>query len=336
MRQLFNVGQEIISQDLNTLQSRLERGIYDRIFYELMGRNKDSFFQDSFSATRLDSLSVLIKSGLGFQDQNTGTSEPLRKPIVSDVDVTVGIDTPDSSDPRIDLICVKADRFNAETENRKFKDEFTDSISTQNFTIATDWKADINYVAGTPASTPSAPAVPSGYIAILEIYVSASTGIAVSGALTDKRSLLPFANALTDTGSSEYDAIVGVVGTDQGANYGDLKSALDNALDGWKILVLRDESIDAIPVVNNDKVEIVFKRGVTLSKGTADTGLQIDGNDCKVVNSRFLDFDTSGDYGIIVSNGSLRTYLDAPRFNNCDSNINNLGTETYINVQYTE
>lgn len=336
MRQNFNVGQEIISQDLNSLQSRLERGIYDRIIYELMGRKANAFFQDSFSATRLSSLSVLISSGVGFQNQDTGTADPLRKPIVSDVDLTVNIDTPDSSNPRIDIIAVKAGRFNSQTEERKFKDEFTDEISTQNFTVATDWKADLVYVAGTPAGSPTVPATPAGYISILEISVSASTGIAASGALTDKRALLPFANSITETGSSDYDAIVGNVGTDQGANYADLKSALDNAEDGWKILVLRDQTIDTIPVVLNDKIEIVFKRGVTFTKGTAVAGLQIDGNDCKVVNSRFLNFNTVGDYGIIVSVGALRSYLDAPRFNNCDSNINDLGTETYINVEYTE
>lgn len=336
MRQQFNVGQEIVSEDLNTLQSRLERGSYDRIIYELMGRKSNAFFQDGFLVSRISSVSVQVKSGLGFQVADTGTKDPVRKPLVLDSDFTVNIDTPDSSNPRIDIICVKYNRFNTETESRKFKDEFTDAISTQNFTVATDWRADINYVAGTPASSPSAPATPAGYIKIAEITVSASTGIAVSGAISDSRSKLPIATSVTSTGNAEYDAIVGDIGVDQGATYADLKSALDNASDGWKILVLNDEEIDTIPVVLNDKVEIVFKRGVTFSKGTAVAGLQIDGNDCKVVNARFLDFDTGGDFGILISSGALRTYLDAPRFNNCDGNVDDNGTQTYINVEYTE
>lgn len=336
MRQNFNVGQEIISEDLNSLQSRLERGIYDRIIYEMIGRNSNAFFQDGFLVSRISATSVQLKAGLGFQNADTGTDNPLRKPVVLDSDQTVNIDTPDSSNARIDIICVKHGRFNSESENRKFKDEFTDEITTQAFTVATDWKSEVLYISGTPDVTPSVPATPSGYLKIAELTVSASTGIAVSGAISDTRSKLPTSTGINRTGSVQYDAVVGQIGVDQGANFSDLKSALDNAQDGWKILVLRDESIDSIPVVNNNKIEIIFKRGVTFSKGTAVAGLQIDGNDCKVVNSRFLNFSTSADYGIIVSGGTLRTYLDAPRFNNCDGNINNLGTQTYINVEYTE
>lgn len=336
MRQYFNTGQEIVSEDLNTIQSRLERGLYDRILYELMGRKTNAFFQDGFIVNRISSVSVQVKAGLGFQVADTGTKDPIRKPLALDADSTINIDTPDSSDDRIDIISVKHNRFNSEAENRKFKDEFTDVISTQNFTIATDWKADVLYTVGTPSGSPAAPSTPSGYIKIAEIYVTASTGIAVSGAITDTRNKLPTATGINSTGSSEYDAIVGLVGTDQGATHADLKAALDNASDGWKILVLRDETINTIPVVLNDKIEVVFKRGVTLSKGSAVAGLQIDGNDCKITNARLLDFDTPGDFGIIVSSGALRTILDAPRFNNCDGNIDDSGTQTFVNVEYTE
>lgn len=336
MRQNFNIGQEIISEDLNSLQGRLERGIYDRIIYEILGRRTDGFFKDGFFVSRVSSTSLLISAGLGFQSIDTGTKEPVKKPLVLDSNETINIDTPDSSNPRIDIICIKHNRFNSESESRKFKDEFTDTISTQNFTVSTDWKADILYVAGTPSGSPATPATPAGYIKVSEILVSASTGIAVTGAITDTRSILPTATGLTSTGSEEYDAIVGDLSLDQGANYSDLKSALDNASDGWKILVLRDEVINTIPVVLNNKIEIVFKRGVTFSKGTAVAGIQIDGDDCKITNGRFLDFDTSGDFGVVISSGALRTYLDAPRFNNCDANVDNQGSQTYINVEYVE
>jgi len=336
MRQLFNVGQEIVSEDLNSLQGRLERGIYDRIVYEILGRKSNGFFQDGFSITRLSSVSVLVNAGLGFQLADTGTKEPIKKPLVLDADQTINIDTPDSSNPRIDIIVVKHNRFNSETENRKFKDEFTDTISTQAFTVSTDWKADVLYVAGIAAGSPVAPAIPSGYIKICEMYVSASVGIVNQAAITDSRAILPVANALTATGSSEYDAIVGTIGVDQGANYSNLKAALDNAADGWKILVLRDETINTLPIVLTNKTEIVFKRGVTFTKGSANAGLQVNGNDCKIVNARMKDFDTAGDFGIKINTGALRTYLDAPRFNNCDGNIQNNGTDSYINVEYTE
>lgn len=336
MNQNFAVGQEIISQDLNDLQSRLERGIYDRIIYEILGRNTNGFFKDGFKVLYQSSTAVTIKAGLGFQSIDTGTKVPVKKPLANDADVTQNIDTPNSSNPRIDIICVRHGRYNAEAESRKFKDEFSDTITTQSTTVATDWRREINYVAGTPAGSPSAPATPAGYVKIAEILVAASTGIANQASITDSRSLLPIATSITDTGSSEYDAIVGLSGTDQGVTHSTLKAALDNASDGWKILVLRSETLNAIPVVLNNKIEIVFKRGVTLTKGTAVKALQIDGNDCKVSGFRAASFNTAGDKGIHVSVGALRTVIDAPRFLDCDTNIDDDGTNTFVNVEYDE
>jgi hypothetical protein len=336
MRQQFNVGQEIISQDLNSLQSRLERGIYDRILYQLMGRRQNAFFKDSFNVLRQSSFSFTVLQGLGFQTISTDPKEPDRKPLVRDADVTIAIDTPDSSNPRIDIVVVRHGRFNAVTESRKFKDEFTDAITNQNFTVATDWQAELQYIAGAPAGSPVAPATPSGWIKVAEILVSTSVGIVDQSSITDTRSPLPFATSLTDTGSSEYDAIVGQVGIDQGANFGTLKAALDNAQDGWKILVLRSETLSAIPAVLNDNIEVVFKRGVTLTKGSVSRGLRVDGEDCKIVGGRFSGFNVGGDAGIEVSATAKRTVIEAPRFDDCDSTVIDNGLDTYSSILFVE
>jgi hypothetical protein len=50
MRQQFNVGQEIVSQDFNDLQSRGERFLLDQIIYELLQKKSDGFFQNAMSA----------------------------------------------------------------------------------------------------------------------------------------------------------------------------------------------------------------------------------------------------------------------------------------------
>lgn len=336
MRQNFSLGQEIIAEDMNSIQSRLERGVYDRIIYELISRKSNGFFQDGFSVVRTSSIAVDVKAGLGFLEEDTGTKDPFRKPVVLDADDSISIDTPDATNPRIDIICVKSDRVNSETENRKFKDEFVDTISTQNFVISTDWSADINYVVGVAAASPSAPAVPAGYVKIAELAVAANTGIPASGGVTDFRALLPIATSTSITGTPDYDAIVGDAATDQGVTHSTLQAALSDAQAGWKILVLQDQTINTTPVVADNNVEIVFKRGVSMIKGAANDGLQIDGNDCKVTNARFSSFNVGGDNGVVVSGGALRTYLDAPRFNDCDTNIDDSGTQTYVNVEYTE
>lgn len=335
MRQQFNVGQEIVSEDLNSLQSRLERGIYDRIIYELINRKSDGFFQDGLKVVYQSSLEFVVKKGLGFQTADTGTKNPVKKPVVLDADVTMQINTPDSSNGRIDLLVVKASRFDAESENRKFKDEFTDTVTTQATVVATDWKADIVYVPGTPSGSPVAPAIPAGYMLVCSINVSASTGIADQAALEDERTLLPFAITTSATGSNEYDAVVGNV-LMAGVTHGDLKSALDNASDGWKILILESEEIDTTPVVTKNDIELVFKRGATLEKGLAAIGLQVNGNDCKIVNARFLNFSVGGDNGLRINTGALRTYVQGARFANCATNTNDLGTQSFIDVEFTE
>jgi hypothetical protein len=335
MRQNFNSGQEIVYQDFIDIQSRGERLLLDRVIYELLQRKSDGFFQDSLSAVFQNSTSVLIKSGLGYITEDTGSKEPIRKPLYLATDQTVNLDTPDVSNPRVDIVCVKWKRSDVESENRKYKDEFTDNITTQSFVVATDWDVEVNYIAGTPAGSPVAPAVPAGYIKVCEMAVAASVGMSDQTSVTDSRSLLPLLGSASVTGSNEYDKVVGDTAL-VGVTHSSLKLALDNASDGEKILVLADETIDTIPVVLNNNIEIVFKRGVTLSRGTTTSGLQIDGNDCKLVNARFSGFSTVGDKAVIVSSGALRTYLDAPRFLNCDTNIDDQGTETFIPVSYSE
>jgi len=171
---------------------------------------------------------------------------------------------------------------------------------------------------------------------VAEILVSTSVGIVDQSSITDTRSPLPFATSLTDTGSSEYDAIVGQVGIDQGANFGTLKAALDNAQDGWKILVLRSETLSAIPAVLNDNIEVVFKRGVTLTKGSVSRGLRVDGEDCKIVGGRFSGFNVGGDAGIEVSATAKRTVIEAPRFDDCDSTVIDNGLDTYSSILFVE
>lgn len=335
MRQIFSSGQEVVFGDHNDMQSRAERLLFDKVIYELLQRKSDGFFQDGLSGVFSNSTTLNLKAGFGYMTDDTGSKDPTKKPLALAVDTAVSLDTPDVSNPRIDIVAVKWKRTVAETDTRKFKDEFTELISNQSFDIADDWDVDISYVAGTPAGSPSAPATPAGYTKVCEMAVAASTGMASQASITDFRSLLPLCGSSSLTGSPEYDKVVGDTSL-VGVTHSSLKLALDNALDGEKILVLQDETINTTPVVTKNNIEIVFKRGVTFTKGSALIGLQIDGNDCKLLNARFTLFSTVGDKGVLVSGGSLRSYLDAPRFLNCDTNIDDQGTETFIPVSYSE
>lgn len=325
-RQNFGIGQEIISADLNKIAARLERGMYDYVVHQLMGRKSDAFFLDSFGASFVDSATILIKAGMGFQNITTDSAEPVNKPLFREDPVVANFDAPDASNPRIDIVVVKAALIDGETVTRKYKDAETQEISDRTFVNSTAWQAEILVVTGTAAAAPVAPAVPAGYLLIQTVLVSAATGIADQAAITDNRTLLPICTSTTTTGSNEYDAIVG--STPQ-SNYATLEAALTASQDGWKILVLEDESIDtgSIPTVTKNNIEIVFKSGVTFSKGTASIGLIIQGDYFKIVNGRFADFSTGGDFGIRVDGATYAT-ITGVRYNNCDGTADNQGTNT--------
>lgn len=336
-RQNFNDGQEILFSDLNTISSRIEKLMYDRVFLELLQRKKNSFFGDSFKVIFTGATAATVKKGIGFQEDLTVVqAEPVQRPLFRAADVNINFAAPDSSDDRIDIVVVKHSLVDGVTGSRKFKDNSTQVITNETLVLEKDWEAIINVITGTPAGSPVAPSVPAGFLKVGTALITASVGMANQSNITDNRSLLPFASSASPTAGEEWDSIVGDTAI-IGVNQPDLKTALDNGAIGHKILVLRDEALTAIPQVNFAKMEIHFKRGVTFSKSGVTTGLKISANDCRIVGGRWLDFDTAGDEGIQVDGGVLRTVFEGgPRFNNCDTNIDDSGTDTYIPIDFTE
>ena len=331
-RQQWTSGQEITFDDLNSASARIEKGIFDRIIYELLGRKENGFFQDSFRVIHTGSTTVNIKSGLGFiSDAQDNTMEPRRKPIVADSDIPLSLNTPDSGHPRTDIVCIKDRRVDGDSETRRFKPDDSNDPVDRVFVVSTDYGSDVRYVAGAPSAAPVTPDIPDGYIKIAELSVAASTGLSGQGAIKDTRVLLPYSVSINPTGSESYDAVVGTAGL-QGVNYNDLKAALDNAEDGWKILVISDQVLNAVPAINNNYVEIEFKKNVTVS-GTPSTGLQINGSNCKVTNGRFHNFNGAGRSGILIDSGADQTVLEYPAFRNCTANIDDKSETTYVNVE---
>lgn len=191
-RRFWNDGQEVVFQDFNAQSLALERELYDRVVHELVGRVADGFFGESFKVEFASGTSVTVRAGSGFQTDNTQTSpNPVKRPLYLASDDSVSISSPDASLDRIDLITVQALEVNELTESRKFKDEITEVVSNQNLVVQKDWGANIVVVAGTPAASPVAPALPAGYLKLAEVYVTAVTGIANSSAITDSRAPLP-------------------------------------------------------------------------------------------------------------------------------------------------
>ena len=321
-RQNFNDGQEIIYQDLNKINSRTERLVFDKVLFELIGRSQEGFFQDSFKVSRISNTSVSVSSGLGFQLNATDDYEPDMKPIVLDANSTQIIPTANPTDDRIDLIVVKSELVNGASETRKFKDAFTELISNQSMLVNKLWSASFQVVSGTPDPSPVKPSVPAGYIELAEILVEAANGVVSESNVTDSRELLPLAASVGATGSREWDAVVGDSSL-LGVTHETLKAALDDSgiLAGSKILVLRDETISNTPSIDKNDIELVFKPGVTFTKGTSLKGLIVNANGCRVKGARFADFSTGGDIGIEIAAGKVYNFVNENRFSNCDTSI---------------
>lgn len=334
-RQQWNDGQEIIFQDLNKLQSRIYKSFFDDVIFELMRRKVNGFFNDSFKVLFTGATSAQVSKGLGFMTVSGGLAEePIQQALFRPANVAVAFSTPDNTDPRIDIVVTQPAIVDKDTESRKFKDDGTGNITNENLVVTNKDEAEFSVVAGTPDASPVAPAVPAGFLKISTHLINATTGMANQSDITDERSLLPLIGSPTATGSENYNRISGdtsLVGvTDE-----DLATALGNAVAGDKILVIRSETIDSIPDVILNNIEIVFKRGVVFTKGSATVGLRITGNDCLVLNGHFKDFSTGGDKGIDVVAAANRTILERSRYDNCNTNLADAGTDTFNNNEAT-
>lgn len=184
----INDGQEILFGDLNNIAAAIEKELLDRLGYELGNRQSDFVFQDSFLVSYVNSTTVSVRNGIGVQTDGTQVDpEPTKRLLYLGVTTNKTISTPDPTNPRIDLICIRANRATIATASRNFKDATSGVVSSVSMDIETDWAADLLVVAGTPAGSPSAPAVPAGYIKVAELTVAATTGMAGTASVADKR-----------------------------------------------------------------------------------------------------------------------------------------------------
>jgi post-segregation antitoxin (ccd killing protein) len=316
-------GQEILHGDLNKISVLLERELYDRILRELMNRQVDAFFKGSFLVSRVSGTSISVAAGLGIQyDSSQVSPEPNYRPIYRSAAVPFNITTPHATNPRIDIVCVKAARAATLNVSRKFKSAFDSTISNQNTDVETDWQADVIVTAGTPAPSPTAPATPAGYIKIAEIAVTAVTGIAASGAIADKRTVISHGNG--------FDITVGSNG-----DYPTLAAAVAAAAAGARILVLSSEALASTVVLSNANVEIVMKPGVVLSDSGAGTGIRLSASGCRVKGGRFSGFTVQA---ILIDAGSNYSIIGETRFaSTCAASVtdNNGKTSIYGTIDET-
>lgn len=268
----FEDGSEIVIEDFNSISKAMQRELYDRLAYELIQRSEDAFFDDSFLVSYASANSIVVKKGLGFQTDATQVSpEPRVRPLYLSADSNQLIEAPDVTNDRIDLVCIKHDKYDELTGSRKVKDAISNIISTETLVVQQDWQAEILLVAGTPNVSPVAPATPAGYIAIAEIEVTAVSGISGPGAITDLRSIVPIG------GGIQLNTL-GKVRVTAGASVplATLISDIDNLLKfGYQEYTdFEDLSSDpAAPTAASNKKRFYCKNGVFYFRDEAPGGL---------------------------------------------------------------
>lgn len=188
-RKIVADGGELVLEDFDVISAALELELYDRVLFHMMGNQENFCFGNSFKVAYASGTSVTVEPGTGFQtDEDQEDPEPQKRLLYLAAQATKTLSTPDATNPRIDIVCIKHNRAVTDTDTRKYKD-LLGNISNTTQDIESDWASDVLVVAGTPAGSPSAPATPAGYIKIAELAVSASTGLSGSSAVTDSRVL---------------------------------------------------------------------------------------------------------------------------------------------------
>lgn len=129
-----------------------------------------------------------------------------------------------------------------------------------------------------------------------------------------------------------------IVGTGPGATHATLEAALADVAvpSGSEILIISSETVNVSKQVTKNEITVRFKPGITYSKGSVATCLQVTANGFKVYGGRFAGFSTVGNKAIQIDSGSLYTMVRDVRFASCDTEVNDQGTDTSILGTITE
>lgn len=265
-RRNWEDGQEIVLEDLNGVAKGVERLLYDRVIFEMLQRTENSFFDDGFRVGFSNANTVNVLKGVGFQtDSAQASPEPKKRLLYRGADVSVNVNPPDASNDRIDIICVKAAIVDELTGTRKKKDAISSSITNESLVIQKDWQAEVIAVAGTPAASPSVPATPTGYIKVAEVLVSAVTGIAGAGAITDTRALMPIGGGivLNTLGFTRLTAGSAVALT---TLINDIEGYLNAGLQDYVDLIQNDSPAGEVGNPAADRQRLFYRDGVLFLK----------------------------------------------------------------------
>lgn len=353
MRVQENDGQEITFEDLNAMMQLAEKWSFERMLHHLVDKQAEGFFQDSFFVDYSDATHVSVRAGVGIQEDLAQVyPESTRRMLYLPAAAVKLVAAADGTNPRKDIVVVKADRVVTLTESRQIKDFVTNVVAPQMIDVRTDWLATVTVVTGTPGVSPAEPAVPSGYVKIAVINVPAITGPTSQGNLVDSRSLMPILeNTKIDTSAfvsvptkavgtklkttlSELDALgtsaaqvlllyKAIVGSAPGCTHATAAAAIAAVSAGDRIYLTENISLNAALVINKANLEIHAKPGVVISKGSATTGFDVQsgGGGFNFHGGKVSGFSAGGDKAFAFDAAAAYCSVWGVRLANNDTNI---------------
>ncbi len=185
----INTGQEFTSNDQMDHQRLRDKFLQEMILRRLFADNASAcFFSDDCRVLSVGGMGIEIDVGLGFQwvSGEANADESKFQAIYVGTAEPITVDTADATNPRKDIVVIKAARLDAEVESR-FIMGVDENITSQNVNTKSNDDFDFQYVAGTPNAVPVEPAVPSGYVKIATIDVAALAASVTQGNITDHR-----------------------------------------------------------------------------------------------------------------------------------------------------
>ena len=203
---LESTGEKITSADLVRIGTMAEQALYHllaRLCQSSQSGNPiQGFFGADCEVTISAGLTLSIAEGWGFYYDTAEANEfkALYKPIVVSTAFTTTLDARSGS-PRIDIVCLAPLLVEDQSESRSIK-AGDGSTSSQSVNKRSRWSYQVLVVKGTPSGTPAAPATPSGYLKLANVYVPTSG----SPVVADARGRLALGPDLRTEPSSDYAA----------------------------------------------------------------------------------------------------------------------------------
>lgn len=274
-----NSNERITTDMLNDFGLMVHQTVFaiiGRLFTDAPGSPPaDGFFGDDLICEVTGALQVTVRRGYGFFWDPTVTDpfDAAYRPVVNEADVAQAIDAHDATNPRIDLLVAAPATIDDETASVQIKDPVTGVVAPQSLTTRRRFISTITYIAGTPAASPVAPAVPAGAQALAEVNVPATAGALT---ITDRRKILRFGESTQPDPPTDYsDPYVSDSGGDitaGGAGAEDVDiGGLVAVIDGVRVRIYPE----TVPVLTadpgQDRVDIITATkagGLTYYAGT--------------------------------------------------------------------